>query len=67
MVILEFKHKKAWNEMLVKAKEAKETLEEIIDCLESKKDSSYDDYEEDDYYNERRGSRTSMRGRYGYK
>ncbi len=65
MIILSFRTKKDKTHMLKKAKEMQEYVDELIECLE---DAQSDDFEEDDYYQERRGYRGNMRtGRYNYR
>lgn len=65
MMILSFRHKKSFEDLLDKAKGAYEEIAEVIECLEE----AHEAHEEEDesYYSERRGGRTSMRGRYGYR
>ena len=52
--------------MLKKAKEMQDYVEELIECLE---EAEHEDYEDEDYYQERGNYRnnTSMRSRYGYR
>ena len=65
MVILSFKTKKDKAHMLKKVKEMQEYVDELMECLEQ---ADSDEYEEDDYYQERMGYRGNMRNnRYGYR
>lgn len=67
MIILSFRTKKDKTHMLKKAKEMQEYVDELIECLE---EAQHEDYDDEDYYQERRGYRsgTSMRNnRYGYR
>lgn len=66
MVVLSFRTKKDKSHMLKKAKEMQDYVEELIECLE---EAEHEDYEDEDYYQERGNYRnnTSVRSRYGYR
>lgn len=64
MIMISFKSKKDKENMLRKAKEMAEYVEDWIDCIEESRHGEYDD--DDEEYAERGSRSMRMRNRYGY-